>query len=123
MYKEELIYSHEKLKNKAPNTILNVKQLKLYDFMGDFVEIDYNTFLEIDKSKCKTKSVTTDLKEEYRKPIDTLIRDHQFCQFHLQQKINRDLKKFIKENNLNENEINILYQQKKRINSIIYVEN
>ena len=123
MYKEELIYSHEKLKNKAYNTILNVKQLKLHDFIEDFVEIDYNTFLEIDKSKCKTKSVTTDLKEEYRKPIDTLIRDHQFCQFHLQQKINRDLKKFIKENNLNENEINKLYQQKKRINSIIYVEN
>ena len=82
MYKEELIYSHEKLKNKAPNTIVNVKQLKLYDFIEDFVEIDYNTFLEIDKSKCKTKSVTTDLKEEYRKPIDTLIRDHQFCQFY-----------------------------------------
>ena len=102
---------------------MNVKQLKLHDFIEDFVEIDYNTFLEIDKSKCKTKSVTTDLKEEYRKPIDTLIRDHQFCQFHLQQKINRDLKKFIKENNLNENEINILYQQKKRINSIIYEQN
>ena len=101
---------------------MNVKQLKLHDFIEDFVEIDYNTFLEIDKSKCKTKSVTTDLKEEYRKPIDTLIRDHQFCQFHLQQKINRDLKKFIKENNLNENEINKLYQQKKRINSIIYAQ-
>ena len=87
--------------------------------MEDFVEIDYNTFLEIDNAKCKSKSVTTDLKEEYRKPIDTLIRDHQFCQFHLQQKINRDLKKFIKENNLNENETDKLYQQKKRINSII----
>ena len=51
------------------------------------------------------------------------MMDHQFCQFYLQQKINRDLKKFIKENNLNENEINILYQQKKRINSIIYAQN
>ena len=48
--------------------------------------------------------------------------DHQFCKFHLQQKINRDLKKFIKENNLNENEINKLYQQKKRINLIIYAQ-
>ena len=48
------------------------------------------------------------------------MMDHQFCQFNLQQKINKDLKKFIKENNLNENEINKLYQQKKRINSIIY---
>ena len=81
LYKEKIIYSHEKLKNKAPNTILNVKQLKLYDFMGDFVEIDYNTFLEIDNAKCKSKSVTTDLKEEYRKPIDTLIRDHHFYRF------------------------------------------
>ena len=120
MYKEKIIYSHEKLKNKAYNTILNVKQLKLYDFIEDFVEIESKTFLKIDKAKCKSKSVTTDLKEEYRKPIDKLMMDHQFCQFHLQQKINRDLKKFIKENNLNENEINKVYQQKKRINSIIY---
>ena len=87
-----------------------------------FVEIEFKILLEIDKSKCKSKSVTTDLKEEYRKPIDKLMMDHQFCQFHLQQKINRDLKKFIKENNLNENEINKLYQQKKRINSIIYAQ-
>ena len=111
------------LKIKAPNTILHDKQLKLYDFIEDFVEIEYKIFLDIDKAKYKSKSVTTDFKEEYRKPIDKLMMDHQFCQFHLQQKINRDLKKFIKENNLNENEINKLYQQKKRINSIIYVEN
>ena len=60
---------------------MNVKQLKLHDFIEDFVEIDYNTFLEIDKSKCKSKSVTTDLKKEYRKPIDKLIMDHQFHGF------------------------------------------
>ena len=78
------------------------------------------TFLRESTRNQSKKSVTTDLKEEYRKPIDKLMMDHQFCQFHLQQKINRDLKKFIKENNLNENEINKLYQQKKRINSIIY---
>ena len=122
LYKEDLTYLHEKLKNKAPNIILHEKQLKLYDFIEDFVEIKYKIFLEIDKAKYKSKSVTTDLKEEYRKPIDKLMMDHQFCQFHLQQKINRDLKKFIKENNLNENEINKLYQQKKRINLIIYTQ-
>ena len=66
------------LKIKVPNTILHDKQLKLYDFIEDFVEIESKTFLKIDKAKCKSKSVTTDLKEEYRKPIDTLIRDHQF---------------------------------------------
>ena len=46
-----------------------------------FVEIEFKTFLEIDKSKCKSKSVTTDLKKEYRKPIDKLIMDHQFHGF------------------------------------------
>ena len=101
---------------------MHEKQLKLYDFIEDFVEIKYKIFLEIDKAKYKSKSVTTDLKEEYIKPVDKLMMDHQFCQFHLQQKINRDLKKFIKENNLNENETDKLYQQKKRINSIIYAQ-
>ena len=46
-----------------------------------FVEIEFKTFLEIDKSKCKSKSVTTDLKKEYGKPIDKLIMDHQFHGF------------------------------------------
>ena len=64
------------LKIKAPNIILNDKQLKLHDFIEDFIEIEFKTFLEIDKSKCKSKSVTTDLKKEYRKPIDKLMMDH-----------------------------------------------
>ena len=76
LYKEELIYLHEKLKNKAPNIILHEKQLKLYDFIEDFVEIKYKIFLEIDKAKYKSKSVTTDLKEEYIKPVDKLMMDH-----------------------------------------------
>ena len=71
----------KELKIKAPNTILHDKQLKLYDFIEDFVEIESKTFLKIDKAKCKSKSVTTDLKEEYRKPIDKLIMDHQFHGF------------------------------------------
>ncbi|RAP03475.1 hypothetical protein CA615_02125, partial [Methanosphaera stadtmanae] len=83
LYKEDLTYLHEKLKNKAPNIILHEKQLKLYDFIEDFVEIKYKIFLEIDKAKYKSKSVTTDLKEEYSKPIDKLMMEHQFCQFHL----------------------------------------
>ena len=98
------------------NTIINLK-------MASFEkEKEICTFLRESTRTQSKKSVTTDLKEEYRKPIDKLMMDHQFCQFHLQQKINRDLKKFIKENNLNENEINKLYQQKKRINSIIYAQ-
>ena len=46
------------LKIKAPNTILHDKELKLYDFIEDFVEIESKAFLKIDKSKCKSKSVT-----------------------------------------------------------------
>ena len=69
------------LKIKAPNTILHDKKLKLYDFIEDIVEIESKAFLKIDKSKCKSKSVTTDLKKEYGKPIDKLIMDHQFHGF------------------------------------------
>ena len=76
LYKEDLTYLHEKLKNKAPNIILHEKQLKLYDFIEDFVEIKYKIFLEIDKAKYKSKSVTTGLKEEYIKPVDKLMMDH-----------------------------------------------
>ena len=43
------------LKIKVPNTILHDKQLKLYDFIEDFVEIESKAFLKIDKSKCKSK--------------------------------------------------------------------
>ena len=46
------------LKIKAPNTILHDKELKLYDFIEDIVEIESKAFLKIDKSKCKSKSVT-----------------------------------------------------------------
>ena len=71
LYIKRRLYIYMKnLKIKVPNTILHDKQLKLYDFIEDFVEIESKTFLKIDKAKCKSKSVTTDLKEEYRKPID-----------------------------------------------------
>ena len=46
------------IKIKAINAILHDKQLKLYDFIEDFVEIESKTFLKIDKAKCKSKSVT-----------------------------------------------------------------
>ncbi|RAP46826.1 MAG: hypothetical protein BZ132_05305, partial [Methanosphaera sp. DEW79] len=69
LYIKRRLYIYMKnLKIKVPNTILHDKQLKLYDFIEDFVEIESKTFLKIDKAKCKSKSVTTDLKEEYRKP-------------------------------------------------------
>ena len=59
LYIKMSLYIYMKnLKIKAPNTILLDKQLKLYDFIEDFVEIESKTFLKIDKAKCKSKSVT-----------------------------------------------------------------
>ena len=59
LYIKRSLYIYMKnLKIKVPNTILHDKELKLYDFIEDFVEIESKAFLKIDKSKCKSKSVT-----------------------------------------------------------------
>ena len=59
LYIMRRVYIYMKnLKIKAPNTILHDKELKLYDFIEDFVEIESKAFLKIDKSKCNSKSVT-----------------------------------------------------------------
>ena len=44
----------------------------------------------------KRIAITTDLKEEYRLTIAQLGFKHQFCKFHIKQKINRNIKKEIK---------------------------
>ena len=46
----------------------------------------------------------TDLKDEYRKPIWKLGFKHQFCIFHAEQKINRDIRKYISNNELSDAE-------------------
>ena len=61
------------LKIKAPNTILHDEQLKLYDFIEDFVEIESKTFLKIDKAKCKSKSVYLKMVKSFLKNIINIV--------------------------------------------------
>lgn len=48
----------------------------------------------------KKKSITTELKLEYGKAIDKLHMKHQLCQFHSKQKVNRDIRNYLRENNI-----------------------
>ena len=61
------------------------------------------------------KCITTDLKTEYRDAIDKLNYNQQFCLFHVEQKINRDIRLYIQENNPYKDEIELINSYKKRI--------
>ena len=61
------------------------------------------------------KCITTDLKVEYRDSIDKLNYNQQFCLFHVEQKINRDIRLYIEENKPNDEEIELINSYKKRI--------
>lgn len=64
-------------------------------------------------------SITTDLKKEYRRPIDRLGFKHQYCHFHTQQKINRDITNYISQTNLSEESKNKIYTEKEIITDIL----
>ena len=78
----------------------------------------YN-FLKESTRNQKIKCITTDLKLEYRDAIDKLNFNQQFCLFHVKQKINRDVKDYIEENNPEDEEIELIKSYKKRIFHII----
>lgn len=61
-------------------------------------------FLSESTYKKERKTIVTDLKDEYRKPIWKLGFKHQFCIFHAEQKINRDIRKYISNNELSDAE-------------------
>ena len=71
----------------------------------------------INKSTCNQpkKSITTDLKKEYREIISRLGFKHQFCHFHTKQMINRTIRDYIKENKCNEDDIELITNYKTRI--------
>ena len=72
-------------------------------------------FLKTTLRNQNKKCITTDLKVEYRLAIDKLNINQQFCLFHTKQKINRDIKDYIDENNLSEEEIKIIIHYKSMI--------
>ena len=58
------------------------------------------------------KSITTDLKKEYREIISRLGFKHQFCHFHTKQMINRNIRGYIKENKCNKDDIELIKNYK-----------
>lgn len=66
---------------------------------SETTEIVYN-FLNKSLANQKRIAITTDLKFEYGEAIDKLHMKHQLCQFHTKQKINRDIRNYLRENNI-----------------------
>ncbi|MDO4963839.1 MAG: hypothetical protein Q4E75_07090 [bacterium] len=64
------------------------------------------------------KAITTDLKREYRKPINQLGCKHQFCEFHSKQNINKYIDDYNTENQLPEEKIKEYNEYKKELNEI-----
>lgn len=65
------------------------------------------------------KSVTTDLKNEYREIISILGFKHQFYHFHTKQMINRNIQDYIKENKSDEDDIKLINSYKSLIFEIL----
>lgn len=64
----------------------------------------YNFLREATRNQPR-KGITTDLKHEYRRPIDRLNFEHQFCLFHFKENVNRKISDYVKNNNLPEEKI------------------
>ena len=67
-------------------------------------------------------AITTDLKVEYRRPIDKLGFKHQFCIFHAKQNIQRSIRDYVKKNKLPEEKIDEYYSYLKEIYKIFHAE-
>lgn len=79
-------------------------------------------FLEESLRNQNKNCIITDLKPEYRVAIDKLQIKQQFCTFHLKQLINREIHNYIKQNNHNKNEIEIIHDYKELLFNIINAE-
>lgn len=64
----------------------------------------YKVYLFLSEStyKKERKTIVTDLKHEYSNPIWKLCFKHQFCIFHSEQKISRDINNYISRNKLSD---------------------
>ena len=79
-------------------------------------------FLEESLRNQNKNCIITDLKPEYRVAIDKLQIKQQFCTFHLKQLINREIYNYIKQNNHNKLEIEIIHVYKELLFNIINAE-
>ena len=65
------------------------------------------------------KCITTDLKVEYRRAIDKINIKHHFCKFHTKQKINKDIRNYLKENKVSDEELVLINSLKQDIFNIL----
>ena len=95
------------------NTIVSYKLVLKEDIktIHDFL----NKSLANQPKKC----ITTDLKLEYRRAIDKIKIKHHFCKFHTKQKINRDIRNYLKKNKVSEEELYIIKSFKQDIFDIL----
>ncbi len=63
-------------------------------------------------------SITTDLDEKYKPIIEELKFKHQWCLFHALKNFNKTIKKYIKENEPNNDEIDKIHEEKLELFSL-----
>lgn len=78
------------------NTIVSYKLVE-----SETKEEIYNFIRDATKNMNRI-AITTDLKEEYRKPLNDLGFKHQFCMFHAKKNIKKQIWDYVKENNLSD---------------------
>lgn len=72
-------------------------------------------FLDINTCNQKKISITSDLDDKYKPIIEKLGFKHQWCLVHARKNINKTIKEYIKENNIEEDEITNIKQYKDKI--------
>ncbi|CEL25125.1 hypothetical protein [Methanobacterium formicicum] len=75
-------------------------------------------FLEKNTMNHNKISITTDLDEKYKPIIEELEFKHQWCLFHALKNFNKTIKKYIKENELNDDEIDKIHEEKLELFSL-----
>ncbi len=79
-------------------------------------------FLEQSLANQKKIAITTDLKSEYTAAIDKINIKHVFCRFHAQQKINRDIRNYLRKNKVSDEDLEKIKYYKKLIFKIFNSE-
>lgn len=72
-------------------------------------------FLDKSLANQPKKCITTDLKLEYRRAIDKINIKHHFCKFHTKQKVNRDIRNYLKKNKVSDEELELIKSLKQDI--------
>lgn len=84
------------------------------DIYSNESEKNVKEFLSKSTQNQKRISITTDLKIDYRIPINQLRFKHQFCKFHTKQKLNRDIHNYITQEKVSKKEKKRNYKNKRR---------